>query len=249
MSKLLMVVAALAWIAGVLRMQAQIDERDSASVAATFGLTGSITRGTLNRTLVVGTIDAIARDSVVGTRVTVNGTYGTFGGLTTERDVMARMFGYVWTSKVVYPYAMMWMERSVRRSIAARWQPGVGATWVLVSDANFSVRVSATASYDVVEFVRVLPDGRRRLAQFRPIARVAARWRSTGAGLVASAEGWIQPSLQGTGIRQFLDCQVSAPLSQWLALRASVMTIDEPLIPAGASTYDLYASAGLALSL
>lgn len=230
-------------------VRAQLDERDTSNVAIAMTLTGSVTRGTLKRTLVVGTVDAMMRDSLFGVRATVTGTYGTFGALTTERDVLARSFGYVWTSQRLYPYVMMWIERSLRRSISERWQPGIGLTWVLLSNEQTVLRLSATASYDVVDFVRTLGDGRNGFAEFRPIIRIAGRWRSIDGRVSAAAEGWLQPSLYGSGVRQYADAHVTVSVVPWMAIRMAVTAIDEPLVPSGASGYDLYASAGVGINL
>jgi hypothetical protein len=231
-------------------MQAQLSDRDTAGLRITASLTGSVSTGTVDRTLVMGGLDVSARAADIGMRTTNTYTYGTFGSATTERDVLSRTFLYAWPTSSVYPYVMLWCERGIRRSIDVRVQPGLGATWRAWQDSAFSVKVSATLSHDATTFMRALEVGAISTARWRGIARCALQYGTAHGAVQADLELWTQPALDDhTDRRTFVDAMVSVRIWNDLRLRGAMTYLDEPHVPRGTSRHDLFATIGLSYTI
>lgn len=226
-------------------MQAQLSDRDTIALRITASLTGSVSTGTVDRTLVISGLDVSARAADFGMRTTNAYTYGTFGTATTERDLLSRTFLYAWPSSSVYPYVMLWCERGIRRSIDVRVQPGLGVTWRTWQDSTFSVKVSATLSHDATTFMRALEDGTISTARWRGIARCALQYGSARDAVQADLELWTQPALDARpDPRTFIDAAITVRLWKDLRLRTAMTYLDEPAVPRGTSQHDLFATIG-----
>jgi hypothetical protein len=225
---------------------AQLTDQDTAALRAELSLAGSFSQGTVDRTLIVSGLDIAARDEAWGVRSTNTFTYGTFASTVTDRDLLSRTFVYAWPGATVYPYAMLWAERGIRRAIDVRWQPGVGVTWVPWRDTLGSVRLSATASHEWTEYARPLADGAADVSAWRGIMRLAAEVRDVQDVVRFRAEGWVQPRLDDLAdLRSFIDASLSVRVAGALRCRLAYTYIREHEVPSGASPMDVYASVGL----
>ncbi len=240
---------ALSIVVGMLAISstsAQLTDQDTAALRAELSLAGSFSQGTVDRTLIVSGLDIAARSEAWGVRSTNTFTYGTFATMVTDRDLLSRTFVYAWPGATVYPYAMVWAERGIRRAIDVRWQPGVGVTWVPWRDTLGSVRVSATASREWTEYARPLADGAANVDVWRGIVRLAAEVRDAQDVVRFRAEGWVQPDLEDlANVRSFIDAAVSVRVAGALRCRLAYTYIREHEVPSGASPMDVYASVGL----
>jgi len=224
----------------------QLTDRDTASVRAEFTIAGSFSQGTVDRTLIVSGVDVALRDSAWGARSTNTFTYGTFGTMVTDRDLLSRTFVYAWPSATFYPYAMLWAERGLRRAIQLRRQPGIGLTWVAWRDSLGSVRLSGTASYEWTRYMRPLPDGQTDVQTWRGIVRCAVDLRDPTNIVALRAEGWVQPRFsEPSDVRAFIDASLSVRVAGALRSRIGYTYIREHEVPAGASPMDMLASIGL----
>jgi hypothetical protein len=75
-------------------------------------------------------------------------TYGTFGTIRTENDLLSRNFIYHAPERRVYPYLMVWFQTHARQKLRFRYQIGPGVTVVPLKRNLHIIKLSLTGTYE-----------------------------------------------------------------------------------------------------
>lgn len=207
---------------------AQLSEADTLRWQYRVSATGSWLRGNIEQFMLLGTGEAAHVRERWGIKSAISYQYGTFFDRQTLGEGIWRNFLYLDPRARLYPYLMLWYQRSYQRGIDHRTQVGPGLTYVLLRKPGHVLKLSATATYEANTF---------RTASFRERSDLTAplieTWRITGRlygehkimeGLMRlQYEGWIQPSLtDADNLRAHVEAALSIPLKKGLALRQAV---------------------------
>lgn len=227
-------------------LRSQLSDSDTSGARGKVSVGGSYTAGTVNRTLVVTSAEFGTANESVGLWSGLAYTYGTFSGRVTERDILSRTFGYLSPYQRVYPFVMLWADRSVRRAVALRLQPAVGGTVVAVRTEHASLRVSLSAAPEFVKWSAPLPSGETYQQVMRAIGRVAVHARTEDRVFGVDAEFWVQPNVQDlTDLRAFAQGTASAQLWKAVRLQSTVTWLRESTVPSSVQRNDLFITLGI----
>lgn len=207
---------------------AQLSEADTLRWQYRVSATGSWLRGNVEQFMLLGTGEVAHVRERWGFKSAINYQYGTFFYRQTLGEGIWRNFVYVNPRARLYPYLMLWYQRSHQRGIDHRTQVGPGITYVLLRKNAQLLKLSATATYEANTF---------RSASFRERPDLTATeletWRLTGRlygehklleGVMrVQYEAWLQPSLtDADNLRAHVEAALSIPLKKCFALRQAV---------------------------
>ncbi|MCW5897924.1 MAG: DUF481 domain-containing protein [Flavobacteriales bacterium] len=207
---------------------AQLSEADTLRWQYRVSATGSWMRGNIEQFMLLGTGEVAHVRAHWGVKSAINYQYGTFFYRQTLGEGIWRNFVYANPHAQLYPYLMLWYQRSHQRGIDHRTQVGPGITYVLLRKPGNLLKLSATGTYEANTF---------RSASFRERTDLTSTeletWRITGRlygehrimeGLLRlQYEGWVQPSLtDADNLRAHVEAALSIPLKKGFALRQAV---------------------------
>lgn len=240
----LLIVAQVVFVS--LSLHAQLTDSDTSGVRGKVTVSGNYTAGTVSRTLIIAGAEIGAANERLGLWSGVNYAYGTFSGRVTERDVLFRTFGYLSPLERVYPFAMLWVERSVRRAVDVRLQPALGGTFVALRSENASLRFSLSVAPEFVTWSMPLPTGETQQEVLRAIGRVAVRVQTDDRVLKLDAELWAQPNVQEfSDIRAYAQSTLSAQVWRSVRLQGTLTWLREEAVPASVKRNDLFITLGI----
>lgn len=230
----------------------QINEADTTRWQYRFATTGIILGGNLN-------------DFVSSSRAELahNGPrWGIFSGTSyvyknrdqelTANDVTSRNILYYGQRRRAYPFLLGVVSKSLRRGIRFQYQLGPGVAYrVLNSRYNF-LRVGGGMTYESSRYAG------NQFENYDGTSSVINKWRllffASGTQLVGRRGvrliyelNW-QPSLRMNNKRSYALAAAEIPLSRYVALRGNVEYINETVVLAGRSRYDLLLTFGVTIT-
>lgn len=220
--------AALLLVSNLGVARAQFSEADTLRWQYCVSATGNWLRGNVEQFTLLGTGEVAHVREHWGIKSAISYQYGTFFYRQTLGEGIWRNFFYVEPRARVYPYLMLWYQRSYQRGIDHRTQVGPGMTCVVLRQKGQVLKLSATGTFEENTF---------RTASFRERPDLTSKelqtWRLTGrlygehqllVGLMRlQYEGWVQPSLtDADNLRAMVEANLSIPLKKGFALRQAV---------------------------
>ena len=208
--------------------RAQLSEADTLRWQYRVTATGNWLRGNVEQFMLLGTGEVAHVKERWGVKSAISYQYGTFFHRQTLGEGVWRNFIYANPRARLYPYLMLWYQRSHQRGIDHRTQVGPGLTYVLLRSNAQLLKFSATGTYEANTF---------RSASFKERPDLTTpeleTWRLTGRlyGEYQLAEGllrmqyelWVQPSLtDAENLRAHIEAVLSIPLKKGFALRQAV---------------------------
>ena len=216
----------LALIFGTTR--AQLSEADTLRWQYRVSATGSWLRGNIEQFMLLGTGEVAHVKERWGVKSAISYQYGTFFYRQTLGEGIWRNFLYLDPRARLYPYLMLWYQRSYQRGIEHRTQVGPGLTYVLLRRKGQLLKLSATATYEANTFrsatFRERPDlTTTELETWRLTGRLYGEHQLAEGQMRLRYEGWVQPSLtDADNLRAMVEADLSIPLKKGFALRQAV---------------------------
>lgn len=144
---LLTAIASLAFAGGAI---AQLEEGDTARWQFNSNFSLRLNKGNVERLIVTpeANVAHIQAKQLWGFSARQRFTYGTFGPVRTENDLLSRNFIYLTPERKVYPYLMAWFQTHARQKLDFRYQVGPGVTLVPLKKNHQVLKVSMTFTYE-----------------------------------------------------------------------------------------------------
>jgi hypothetical protein len=207
---------------------AQLSEADTLRWQYRVSATGSWLRGNIEQFMLLGTGEVAHVKERWGIKSAISYQYGTFFYRQTLGEGIWRNFLYLDPRARLYPYLMLWYQRSYQRGIDHRTQVGPGLTYVLLRRKGHLLKLSATGTYEANTFrsatFRERPDlTTTELETWRLTGRLYGEHQLAEGLMRLRYEGWVQPSLtDADNLRAMVEADLSIPLKKGFALRQAV---------------------------
>ncbi|MBK9073788.1 MAG: DUF481 domain-containing protein [Flavobacteriales bacterium] len=230
---------------------AQLSEADTLRWQYKVSATGNWLRGNIEQFTLLGTGEVAHVRTHWGVKSALSYQYGTFFYRQTLGEGIWRNFLYFEPKAPLYPYAMVWYQRSHQRGIEHRLQAGPGMTYVLLRKGGQLFKVSVTGTYETTTFrtasYRDLPDLNTTVIEtWRATGRIYGEHRLLGGSLKLQYELWVQPSItDADNLRAHAEAALSVPLKKGLALRQAINWSYESVVQRPNSYEDLLWTFGL----
>lgn len=208
--------------------RAQLSEADTLRWQYRVSATGSWLRGNVEQFMLLGTGEMAHVREHWGIKSAISYQYGTFFYRQTLGEGIWRNFLYANPRARLYPYLMLWYQRSHQRGIDHRAQVGPGLTYVLLRKNAQLLKLSATATYEANTFrtavYRERPDlTTTELDTWRLTGRLYGEHKLLEGVMRMQYEAWVQPSLtDADNLRAHVEAALSIPLKKGFALRQAV---------------------------
>lgn len=129
---------------------AQLNESDTARWQVNSNLSVRLNTGNVERLIITPELNAahLPRRKTWGFSARQRFTYGTFGAFRTENDLLSRNFLYLYPTRRIYPYLMVWLQTHALQMLDFRYQAGLGITVVPLRKNQHVIKLSATATHE-----------------------------------------------------------------------------------------------------
>lgn len=230
---------------------AQLSEADTLRWQYRVSATGSWLRGNIEQLMLLGTGEVAHVKEHWGLKSAISYQYGTFFYRQTLGEGIWRNFVYVNPRARLYPYLMLWYQRSYQRGIDHRTQVGPGLTYVLLRKSDNLLKLSATATYEASTFrsatFRERPDlTTTELETWRLTGRLYGEHQLAEGLMRLQYEAWVQPSLtDADNLRAHVEAALSIPLKKGFALRQVVNWSYESVVQQANTNEDLLWTFGI----
>lgn len=207
---------------------AQLSEADTLRWQYRVSATGNWLRGNIEQFMLLGTGEVAHVKEQWGLKSAINYQYGTFFYRQTLGEGIWRNFVYAHPRARLYPYLMLWYQRSYQRGIDHRTQVGPGLTYVLLRKKSQLLKLSTTATYESSTFRSTSYKERPDLTDpvietYRLTGRLYGEHRIMEGLMRLQYEVWVQPSLtDADNLRAHVEAALSIPLKKGFALRQAV---------------------------
>lgn len=131
-------------------LHAQYEENDTARWNFNSTVSVRLNTGNIQRFLITpeANVAHIAKNKWWGFTARQRYTYGRFGKLWTENDLLSRNFIYLIPEKRIYPYWMAWFQTHEGQRLKFRYQVGPGVTFVALKKKQQVIKFSITATFE-----------------------------------------------------------------------------------------------------
>ncbi len=207
---------------------AQLSEADTLRWQYRASASGSWLRGNVEQFTLLGTGEAAHVRPHWGVKSAISYQYGTFFYRQTLGEGVWRNFLYANPKARLYPYVMLWYQRSHQRGIEHRTQVGPGATYVLLRKNAQLLKVSVTGTYETSTFRTANYRERNDLTDpvidtYRITGRIYGEHKLLSGVLKLQYELWVQPSITDSdNLRAHAEAALSVPLKKGFALRQAM---------------------------
>jgi hypothetical protein len=192
------------------------------------GISGAWQQGNVNVLTLRGRLEGVSNGMKPWVFKTQNNSlYQEFGNQKADNDINSRNYLYYKPRRVIYPFAMAYLQTNFRRQISTRWFAGAGGTWQFLKKNKSNIKLSASMVYEQTKF---------RSDRFNEPAyngsSVIALWRATtylggwhqlfNQRVRLYYTGYWQPALHGqNNFRTQVDAGLDFPL--WKGLSAGIV--------------------------
>lgn len=144
------ILTALAWLVIAGSASAQLQEGDTTRWQFNSTFSWRLNTGNVERLIVTpeANLSHLNKDKRWGFSARERYTYGTFGPVKTESDLLSRNFVYLNPNNRIYPYAMLWFQTHARQQLEFRYQAGLGVTVLPLKSRRQVIKLSITATYE-----------------------------------------------------------------------------------------------------
>lgn len=206
---------------------AQLQLADSSRWQLATGLSGRYNGGNFKRFIISPDLAVNYQNKAMtlGFSSATRYTYGTFGKLITERDLLSRNFAYYNQKALVHPFMMSWIQTYELSRLLLRQQYGIGATLAAIRTRNHQVKASLMASIEVNKYngtqltiLSEIRDGHYQTA--RATAYLSGQHKFINQSLTLNYECYWQPSVQQfDNQRIFIDGSLNWLITKALSLK------------------------------
>jgi len=136
----------LAAVCGTIPVVAQLNEADTSAWQTEGNLSLKLNTGNVERLIITPELNVahVSNAKTWGCSARERYTYGTFGNVISERDLLSRNFVYYRPEQRFYPYLMLWFQTHERQRLGFRYQAGAGVTWGTLRSKQQLLKISAT---------------------------------------------------------------------------------------------------------
>lgn len=153
-------------------------------------------------------------------------TWGNFGPVLTENDLLSRNFLYLNPTANHYPYLMIWGQTHRLSRLNQRLAVGLGYSVNVLNTPNHLLKLSGTAAYETNQYditgLTVLNDG-LNLSSYtatRGIIRFYGQHKFGESNISLNYEFYFQPDVQNfSNIRYFADGGINFPIWKGFSTR------------------------------
>lgn len=191
----------LAVLAFSLNLRAQLNESDTLRFQLRISLSGSYQTGNVELLIVRSRAEMLLSFGDALKLKTQNNTlFQTFGGRTADNDLSSRNFLYFRPEKQIYPFAMIFVQRNLRRKVDHRTFAGTGLTWQVARRANGYLKLSASMVYEQTRFStssfnETFYNGNIQISIWRPTFYTMAGLNNPSGNLKIYGVAYWQPGL------------------------------------------------------
>lgn len=234
---------------------AQLTESDTLKLGYKLSVNGSWITGNVERLIINTNFDVSHIGHHIGLKTSNTYTYGTIFKNETENDIFSRNFIYLNPRKRLYPYAMLWLQNSLRQQIDFRYQAGVGVTYQLIHQQKHQLKFSSTITreqtrYDGTAFFEIPENlSGSKIDNWRSTFRVLGEHQWFKGKLRAHYESWYQPAFDdGNNWRYYLNAAVEVPISKHVSFRSALLYSHDNIVLANIKRDDKIVTFGLSIS-
>ena len=132
---------------------AQLNESDTLKFQLRASLTGNYQQGNVEVLNVRSRLDFVVKVSKdVVFKSQNNSLYQEFYTIKADNDFFSRNYLYYKPENRIYPFAISYISSNYRRKINLRYFAGAGATWQVVNNKKFILKLSASTVYESTNF-------------------------------------------------------------------------------------------------
>lgn len=148
--RLQVTLTAIALVALVTVAMAQLEEGDTSRWQFSTNLSLRLNTGNVERMILTpeANVAHVHAKKRWGFAARQRYTYGTFGELRTENDLLSRNFVYITPERRFYPYVMAWFQTHARQKLGFRYQVGPGVTYQPMKKHRHILKLSATFTHE-----------------------------------------------------------------------------------------------------
>jgi hypothetical protein len=147
---MLVVVILLSWANETF---AQLNESDTLKFQLRASLTGNYQQGNVEVLNVRSRLDFVVKLSKdVVLKSQNNSLYQEFYDMKADQDFFSRNYLYYKPENKIYPFAISYISSNYRRKVDFRYFAGVGATWQVINNKKFILKLSASTVYESTKF-------------------------------------------------------------------------------------------------
>lgn len=237
------------------KTSAQLTERDTVRFGYKLSVNGSWITGNVERLIINNNLDLSHSGKHIGLKTSNTYTYGTIFKQKTENDIFSRNFIYLNPRKRFYPYAMLWLQNSLRQKIDFRYQAGMGVTYGLIRQPKHQLKLSTTITreqtrYDGTVFFETPQNlSENKIDNWRSTFRVLGEHRLLNGKLKAHYESWYQPAFDdGNNWRYFINAVLELPISKFVSFRSALIYSHENIVLSTIKRDDKLVTFGLSIS-
>jgi hypothetical protein len=246
----LLLLLLVSWVS----VHAQLTEGDTLRFGYKFNVTGSRITGNIERLLISTSLDLSHAGKTVGLKSSTTYLYGTIFKNETENDFFSRNFIYLYPRKRLYPYAMMWLQNSVRQRIDFRYQTGVGVSYGLLHLPKQQIKISTTITHEETRYTGTdfltEPENAEgnKIKTWRGTVRLLGHHAFADSKFKLLMETWYQTALgDSNNWRYLLSAAAEVPISSHFAFRSSLLYSYESIVLVGVEQHDSILSFGFTI--
>ncbi|GEO04552.1 hypothetical protein AAE02nite_22160 [Adhaeribacter aerolatus] len=204
---------------------------------------GNLTRGNINRTLVVTRAEIIVNGPVVSLSTNPRFAYGKQNHVLAERDAYIDLFIDIYKQKRVYGFSLATLENSNLRGINLRQLAGIGVGLRLLRKSNHTLSFTNAVIHESTNF---------RSRPTITIQRNSARLKGSHTFLQNKIRfnhiTFVQPALSDfSNLRWNTVVSLELPLTKWVTIRTAFENTYESVVDPNRKKNDTRLTAGIAV--